>query len=74
MFKFFDFFVDIIQTIATYIGGAIQNVIQIFSYIGQALVFLNTSVGALPPFARGAIMAILGISVASLLVGMFIDY
>lgn len=74
MFQFFKFIGDVIEYIIYYFFTLVESVINFFGHLFKGISFLITTVGFLPPFCRGALLAIIGISLIALLISSFIDF
>ena len=74
MFKFFDFVENILEIVFGYLQTTIESVVTMFTTVTSGLGYLNASIGALPPFCRGALITILTISVLSVILSSFLDF
>lgn len=73
MFKFFEFIVNLINNIADAFANLVQSVITFFGQIFSGLAFLTETVGYLPPFCQGFLLAVIGVSILTASVSIIID-
>lgn len=73
MFKFFDFLFNLISTIWSFFETAFEFVLDIIMFIINGAQFMAYNLVFLPPFAVGFVSCVLGIAVASLIVGHLLD-
>lgn len=73
MFPFFDLIsglIDMIVDTFTYFTSA---VVQFFAYISSGVLFITATIAVLPPFCRGIIGVVFGVSVLSVILSKFVD-
>ena len=74
MFKFFSFIGDVIGFIVDFVVNIAESFTAIYEHIVGGIGFVVTTVGFLPPFCQGALLAIVGISILALFSSIFIDF
>lgn len=62
MFQFFDALFNIIGTVVNFIVTSIQMIINMFLFIIQGFTYMLGVIGAMPDFAKAAIIATVGFS------------
>lgn len=67
MFSFFEVLVRLIGTLIHYVVTIIQSLVQLLNHAADGLKFLTTSIAYLPPFCRGALYCIVGISIVTMI-------
>lgn len=73
MFEFFGAITEIIKTLIYYFLTLIQSVIQFIEHLVKGINFVVQTIGWLPPFCRGALLAIVGISIVTMLISSHIN-
>lgn len=73
MFQFFEFLSSVVSWIFTLFQTVFEAVGTFIGFIGEAFVFSVSALEYLPPFCTGALLCILGISLVTMLLSMFID-
>ena len=74
MFKFFEVIGDIIVFRSDMTVNLFESAIELISRISHGLQFVYATVGYLPPFCQGAILAIVGLSILAVTCSIFIDF
>lgn len=74
MFKFFDFIISIGDFLWQLINGAIEYITSLMNFIMQGTAFLACIIEGLPPFASGFVFCMVGIALASLFIGVIVDF
>lgn len=73
MFKFFEFILQLIEYIIYFVITVIDSVVLFFKHIISGIAFLLETISFLPPFCRGALLAVLGVSIITALISAFVD-
>lgn len=73
MFKFFDFLSTLFTNIVYFVVAVIESVVNFFGHIVKGISFLVETIAMLPPFCMGALLAIMGISIVTMLISAFVD-
>lgn len=68
MFKFFDFFISIIEMIVHFIGSLFEMFIYVFEFIFEGFTYAVSAVAYLPPFAKPFVLAVIGFSVVMFII------
>ena len=73
MFKFFDFISTLFTNIVYFFVAVIESVVNFFGHIVKGISFMVETIAMLPPFCMGALIAIMGISIITMLISSFVD-
>ena len=73
MFEFFGFILDLLEYIIYYVVTLINSVVVFLKQIVQGIGFVFQTIAFLPPFCRGIIYSIVGVSIITLIVSKFVD-
>lgn len=68
MFEFLKQIADILVTVIGFVVNALEMLIQLFTAIPKALVYVITAVGYLPPFVSSIVFVSISIAVVLMIV------
>lgn len=73
MFEFFGFIIDLLEYIIYYVVTLVNSVVVFLKQIVLGITFVFQTIAFLPPFCRGIIYSIVGVSIITLIVSKFVD-
>lgn len=73
MFKFFDFILQLIEYVIYFFVTVVDSVVMFFKHIISGITFITETIAFLPPFCRGAILAVIGVSILTAFLSSFYD-